>query len=315
MTRAKNKLMMYLEYWGLMIAVALTRIVSLRFSYVLVGLFAEFVFFIDRKHRNRVIDHLLFAEVCSDKKEAIKIGRENFKQFGYFMIELLTTKQLMVSRELSEYMSFSGSQESIKMFFEGKDPINAIVISAHYGNWEISAFTYILNSGHPLLSVMRKFDNPIVGDYIKGQRLAFNHTVCEKDGAMKKLMKALRKGESICMVADQHANRDEGVETTFFGKAVRTHASPAMLHLKTGVPILVGITKRVGVFKFITYVADPIIIKPTANKEADILKVTQSYTTALEKLIKENGIEQWMWAHRRWLDLRKKTVRKETVEK
>ena len=306
---------MYLEYLGLMIAVGICKVFPLGFSYWLSSFLSGLIFLIDRKHRNRVIDHLLFAGMCKERKEAKKIARENFRQFSYLIVEMLVTKKLLAQKKLSEYMTFKGSSEAIELFFESEKPSNAIVLSAHYGNWEISAFTYILNSGFPLLSVMRQFDNPLVGNYIKGQRLLFNHTLSEKDGAMKQLLKVLRKGNSICMVVDQHAGRDEGVETIFFGKAARTHFSPAMLHLKTGVPILVGLTKRVGNFKFETHVADPIIVKPTGDKKGDLLKVTQLYTAALENLIIKCGVEQWMWAHRRWLDMRKKTVRKEQNSK
>lgn len=307
--KKKNIFLVYLEYCGLLTALGVCSLVPLRLSYAILGSVSGLFFIFDKKHRNRVIDHLLFAGVCNDYKEAKKMARENFRQLGYLLAEMLVTKQLITKETLSDYMTFEGSKKAIDLFFKDDNPTNAIVLSAHYGNWEISGFTYIFNSGHHLLSVMRRFDNPLIGRYIKKQRLAFNHTLCEQKGAMKQLLKALRKGDSICMVIDQHAGRDEGVETTFFGKAVRTHTSPAMLHLRTGVPILVGITKRIGVFKFTSYFADPIIVKPTGNKEEDILNLTQRYTTELEKLIKENGPEQWMWAHRRWLDLRKKTIR------
>jgi lauroyl/myristoyl acyltransferase len=72
---------------------------------------------------------------------------------------------------------------------------------------------------------------------------------------------------------------------------------------------MLGIIKRVGMCKFEFIAADPIIMKAGDDKEGDIKKLTQLYTSELEKLISENGPEQWMWAHRRWLDLRGKTVR------
>lgn len=309
MPRKKNNALIYFEYSAMLFAVMVCRLLPVSLGYCFADFVSFWFFVLDWKHRNRVIDHLLFAGVCSDRKTAKKMARENFRQFGYLTVEILKTKQLITPETISDYVSFAGSEKSIDMFFESDNPTNAIVLTAHYGNWEMAGMIYTLNSGHHLLSVMRLFDNPLIGKYIAHQRLGFDHTLCPKEGAMKQLLKTLRNGDSVSIVVDQHAGRAEGVETTFFGKAARTHASPAMLHLKTGVPILVGITKRIGVFKFKVFVADPIVMKPTDDKEGDIKKLTQEYTTALEKLIRDNGPEQWMWAHRRWLDMRKKTVR------
>lgn len=307
--RKKNTIIVYIEFIAILPTVIFCRLMPIRIGYYWADFLSLLFFVLDRKHRNRVIDHLIFAGVCDNKKDAKKMARENFRQFGYLAVEILKVKQLITPETISNYVSFAGSQKSIDMFFESENPTNAIVITAHYGNWELAGMIYTLNSGHHLLSVMRLIDNPLIGKYISHQRMGFDHSLCPKEGAVKPLMKTLRNGDSVSIVVDQHAGRNEGVETMFFGKAARTHASPAMLHLKTGVPILVGITKRIGVFKFKVFVADPITMKPTGDKEGDIAKLTQAYTTALEKLIIENGPEQWMWAHRRWLDMRKKTVR------
>ncbi|MHB9138890.1 MAG: lysophospholipid acyltransferase family protein [Victivallaceae bacterium] len=116
----------------------------------------------------------------------------------------------------------------------------------------------------------------------------------------------MRGNKTIAILADQHASSNEGVETTFFGQPCRTHTSPSLLHLKTGIPIMPEITRRVDDkcnFEFI--VADLIKYEPTGDKEKDIRTVTQMYTTALEKMIAQYP-EQWMWVHRRWLNIHRR---------
>jgi len=55
-------------------------------------------------------------------------------------------------------------------------------------------------------------------------------------------------------------------------------------------------------FKF-EYVLGPVIrYQATDDKEKDLRILTQRYTTELEKLIREEPT-QWMWVHRRWLDI------------
>ena len=105
------------------------------------------------------------------------------------------------------------------------------------------------------------------------------------------------------MLADQHASTGDGVVTNFFGHPARSHSSPAKLHLKTKVPILVTVLRRTDnplCFEFACH--DPIIFEATGNNEQDIQAITQLYTTALEDLIRQ-APEQWLWTHRRWLNL------------
>ena len=75
------------------------------------------------------------------------------------------------------------------------------------------------------------------------------------------------------------------------------------LSLKTGVPILVLMPRRVSDdFKFEFILSDPIIHKPTEDKEKDIREITQKFTSEIEKTVRRYP-EQWLWAHRRWLDI------------
>ena len=310
MARKKNILLINIEYWAFMLTVQAAKLLPLKFCYLLGDTVAALFFIFDRRHRKRVAGHLLYAGMADSEEQAGKMAKENFRHFGRVGAEILKMKQLISPENINEHISPTGSKEAVELFFTSEKPSQAIVITAHFGNWEIAGMGYTLLSGRPMVTVMRPFDNPKIGEYIYGQREGHNHRICPREGALKSLLGALRKGESVCIIADQHAGRDEGVETTFFGHAARTHASPAMLHLKTRVPILVSVSKRVGDFKFEFTSADPIIMEPTGNKERDIKELAQKYTTALENLIREDPL-QWMWAHRRWLDMRKKTPREQ----
>ena len=104
-------------------------------------------------------------------------------------------------------------------------------------NWEISGLACSILY-KPILSVMRHFDNPKLGDYILSRRRQFRQTLQDKKSALKPLLKALKSHQAVGMLCDQHAGSLEGVETVFFGHPARTHASPALLHLKTGAPII-----------------------------------------------------------------------------
>jgi KDO2-lipid IV(A) lauroyltransferase len=309
--KQKNILLVYLEYSVFLFAVFTFKLVPLHIAYFLASVLSYFIYLLDFKHKNRIIKHLMFVGICKDKASAKILARENLRQFIYLGLEVVKAKQYININNAKQTVRLLGSEASKKLFFspDVNKNSNAIVLTAHYGNWELAGLLYVAHSGHTLTSVMRDFDNPLIGNYFIKQRKEEKHFLCSKKNALLALMKALKRNESACMLVDQHANRNEGVETLFWGRTARTHASPAILHLRTGVPILLALVKRIGYCKFEIYIADPIVYKPTNDKEKDIQALAQIYTTELEKLIKKAGIVQWLWAHRRWLDLRKKTIR------
>lgn len=308
MGKKKNRVLINLEYWTVMCMLAIVRFLPMRVCYLLGEFTASLFFIFDKRHRKRVINHLFYAGIADSESRAKELAKLNFRHFGRVAVEILKMKQFIKEDNIRDFISLSGSEKAIDLFFTSETPSQAIVITAHYGNWEIAGMGYTLLSGRPMVTVMRPFDNPKIGEYVYSQREGYNHRICPRDGALKSLLRALKKGESVCIIADQHAGRHEGVETLFFGHYARTHASPALLHLKTGVPILVSVSRRVGDCKFEFVSADPIVMEPTGDKEADIRKLAQLYTTALENLIREEPL-QWLWAHRRWLDMRRKTTR------
>jgi len=158
----------------------------------------------------------------------------------------------------------------------------------------------------PMTSLMRSFENPKIGDLIINHRAGSTHTVHEKSKGIRPLLKALNANQIATVLIDQHASGNEGVECIFFGHPAKVHMTPALLHLKTGVPILPEITVRNGDdFTFTLVTGDLISYTPTGNKEEDIRRLTQMCITSIEALIRRYP-EQWLWAPRHWLDINRR---------
>ena len=235
-----------------------------------------------------------------DRKEAAESAREVLRQYSRLFVEIVTQDRHYDPRKIR----ISGPERSVERLFSKTEPHrNVILVSAHYGNWEINGTAIPERSGLPMCSVVRSFDNPAIGELINANRRGPLHTIVEKRGSLRPLMRTLKKGGIAYLLIDQHASREEGVETVFFGHPCRTHISPALLHLKTGIPILPEITRRVSDdFEFEILLGDLIEYQPTGNRARDIQIISQLCTTALEKLIARDPL-QWMWAARRWLDI------------
>ncbi|MFA6290418.1 MAG: lysophospholipid acyltransferase family protein [Victivallales bacterium] len=302
MKRKKNPISINIEYFFFLMAMSAARMLPLKFCYKFAELGGRLFFIFDFRHRNRVIQHLLHAGIVKDRKEAILLGRKNFIHFAKLIVDIFVCRQFMKPENISEILKIEGPEISKELFFSGKSkPV--IIICAHFGNWEMAGQGYTISSGIPLMSVMRPFDNPKIGEYIVARRTGHTHEVCDKKGAIRPLLVALKKGYSVAILADQHASTLEGVVVNFFGHPARTHSSPALLHLKTGIPVLVLMPRRVNDnFNFEFIISEPITLTPTGNKEEDVKTLVQKYATEAEKIIARYP-EQWMWAHRRWLDI------------
>ncbi len=296
----KSKFRIYLEFIPFYGLYQLIRLLPLRVAYAIAAGLFRGLYRADSKHRNRTIQHLLHAGVAKDRAEAERIAHGCYRQFSRLLVEIVKMDQCF---RLEKTRSV-GSADAIAQALNPDRPNrNVIIVTAHYGNWEVAGSAFSLTARIPMVSIMRAFANPLIGDMILKHRASGVHELVPKETGLRHLLRALRDGKNVSILIDQHAAGSEGVETTFFGHPCRTHMTPALLHLKTGIPILPELTRRVSDdFEFEFVVGDLIQYTPTGDKERDIQAVTQLCTDALEKLIAEQP-DQWLWTARRWLDI------------
>ena len=280
------------------------RILPLKLAYIISRATFRAVFLIDRKHRKRSIQHIMHASIRDNKQSARTLALASYTSFAKLLVEILKSDQYYSP----EKISVTGCQATIdKAVTKNGDNINVILVTAHYGNWEVAGNAWAEYTGIPMASIMRPFNNPLIGKIILKNRASKLHEMIPKQGGIKGVLKALKKKKIATFLVDQHASiKDGGVETIFFGQPCRTHTAPALIHLKTGVPIMPELTRRIDDnFNFEFMIGELIEYTPTDDKEQDIKNITQLYTTALEKMIADKP-EQWLWTHRRWLNLNRK---------
>ncbi|MCF6175613.1 MAG: lysophospholipid acyltransferase family protein [Victivallaceae bacterium] len=300
----KSTFVIWLEFLPFLLLWGLQRIMPLKVAYRFNGLILKIWFMIDRKHHNRTLQHLKHAGMAGNNAAAKQLAAKIYCNLAKLAAEVFKFDQLIANGNIEEILKIEGPKEACDLVTQGK-PI--IIVTAHCGNWEMAGTGYCLAYKKPLVSVMRPFNNPLIGNFILNSRKSSGHQSFEKKSAIKHLLKALRNDTAVALLVDQHASSSEGVKTTFFGQPARTHVSPAMLHLKTGAPIVVSVTRRLDDgFHFKSFVKGPIRYQSTGDKEKDLQTVTQLYTTTLEELIREVP-EQWLWLHRRWLNINRKT--------
>ncbi|HEX6040756.1 lysophospholipid acyltransferase family protein [Longimicrobium sp.] len=178
---------------------------------------------------------------------------------------------------------------------EGK---GCILVTGHYGNWEIAAAA-VAARGVPISAIVRRQGNLLVDQRLDATRRRLGvETIVQRD-APRAVPRALRRNGVVGIVGDQDA-RKAGVFVPFFGVPASTHRGPALFALKFGAPVFACVARRLpgaGVRYEVQGTRVP--VARTGDLEADIQALTAELAARLESHIRE-APEQYFWFHRRW---------------
>lgn len=293
-----------IQYFFFMIFVRLIRACSLDSAYAISRFAGTLFYLVDFRHRSRAVRHILHSGIRTTRKEAKILARANMIHMVKVFVEIIKFQQIVTPENISEYISVADNPTARK-YFSKEGSSQMILTSGHIGNWELAGGAYTCFTGQKMTSIMRPLGNEKIGEFFYKMRSSFQHKTSSKKNGLRPLFLAHANGETITIVSDQHASHKEGVEVTFFGHPARAHATPALFHLKTGTPIFVACLVRVGDrFHFQFDCSEPFVYNPPEgeDKETSIRNICQKYTDNLEAAIRKYP-DQWLWAHRRWLDI------------
>lgn len=174
-----------------------------------------------------------------------------------------------------------------------------VVISAHYGNFELGGYLLGL-FGLPTHTIARTIDNRHVNRYVNRFRGRTGQYILPKYGSREEVEKVLSAGGVLTLLGDQHAG-PKGCWIDFFGKPASTHKAVSLFTLSYEAPTVVVGVRRRGDEALRYRVAGVEAVDPT---DADfpygsIPLLTEWFTRRLETVIREEPSQYW-WVHRRW---------------
>jgi KDO2-lipid IV(A) lauroyltransferase len=174
-----------------------------------------------------------------------------------------------------------------------------IVLTGHIGNWELFALAYSIFFG-PANLLSRKMDNPLIDQMVETMRSSFGNKQIDKVNAAGPILRILRDGGSVGILADVNAHPREGVFVPFFGIPACTTAGVAMLALRANaliMPMFAVWNEEKGRYAMI----NENIIEPvnTDDRKSDIEEITAQFTAGIERVVRAHP-EEWIWIHRRW---------------
>lgn len=248
-------------------------------------------FRLDRRHRLVAVQNLsrAFPDRFSPS-EIEALARRVFEGLGRTVVDVARSDRLLSGREAGA-MQVDGFKRLLSARQRGK---GVLVITAHLGPWEL--LPLFIGPGN---MVARPLDNPKLDDLLTRLRERGGNRVIRKQDAVQAILLALRRGESVGILIDQHISEKEGVVVPFFGRPASTAFAPALIAMRSGAAVLpIGITRE-GRGRYHVRVAEEVPIRRSGDLRADLVVNTARFTAAIEAFIRERP-DQWFWVHRRW---------------
>lgn len=283
-----------MEYVGYRAAVAVFGLLPERIALGLAGWMGWVAGVVLGVRRRVVREHLRLAFPSANESWRRRTARASFRHVGReslatFLLGRMSREEVIERTELG---GFSVLQEALS---RGR---GAVLITAHFGNWEIAGASLALREV-PLDVVAQRQRNPLFDTDINGTRERMGMKVIPRSVAPKEVLRSLRRGRAVAILGDQNV-RKGGVFVDFFGKKASTARGAAIFALRTGSPVFMGVNRRLPGYPPRYHLEIlPVEFTPSGNMEDDVLRLTQLHTNFLEREV-SRAPDQYFWQHRRW---------------
>jgi KDO2-lipid IV(A) lauroyltransferase len=120
-----------------------------------------------------------------------------------------------------------------------------------------------------------------------------------KGETLKAATRALKSGRVLGYVIDQNQPKRRAIFPTFFGVPAATAPTPALLAIRTGAPVIFGLSIPMDDGRHKVVVEGPFAVPDTGDRERDVLAFMQDLNDRLERFVRLYP-DRWYWLHRRW---------------
>ncbi|MDD5350613.1 MAG: lipopolysaccharide heptosyltransferase II [Chthoniobacteraceae bacterium] len=241
-------------------------------------------------YRRLVLENLTLA--FGDEKspqELRRLARRHFIQLGANFFS--SVKGATMSQEaIRKHVHVEGAELLLEV---AKNPVGAIGILSHLGNWEaLAQITPLIYPGKTG-TVFQSLSNPYIDAHVRASRARLGMEPMARKEGFNRAVALLREGALVGVLVDQHAG-NAGVWCPLFGRLASTSPLAATLSLRTGASLLLAavFTESPGYWRMV-------IEKPDLPATRNPAQLTAEINRVLEAQIRR-APEDWFWVHNRW---------------
>ena len=245
--------------------------------------------------RRRDVDRNL-ARAFPDSAAAWR-GRVARASYGHLGREAAAIFRMegMDAEEVRARTEVEGLDALLAALAEGK---GVVMVTGHLGNWEVAGASLSARN-IPIDVVAKGMANQRFGQDLDATRARLGMRVIDMSVAPREVLRSLRQGRLVALVADQNA-REQGLFVPFFGVPAATFRGPALFALRADAPIFIGgCVREPGWPQRYRAWTRRIDFTPSGDLDADVARLTAAHTAALEQAVRQTP-EQYFWQHKRW---------------
>jgi len=263
-------------------------------------------------HRmDRLISALIFRETYFSKLvgkafgpgmtkgQKAMIARGVWEHLGMLAMETLHSRHWAPER-FEEIVTIDGFEHVFNAYKMNR---GLLVVTGHYGNWEIMAGVPSIVFSENALVIMRDQPLPRLNRFIKTLRGAHlkNLYSMESRGLRAAVMEALARSETVIVLNDHYFPGTRKIPVLFFGKPAMTQSAPAYLAYLTGAPFLPVFVSRSSddPTRHIIRFYQPALPNPACGMKENVLYFLSYYREALEEEIRRDPT-QYLWTFDPW---------------
>lgn len=255
-----------------------------------------------RARRKLVDENLAFAFPEKSPKERRRLARRMWKHLFLMVAEVAHAQRSLHGLNWFRHVTIENGRELFKSLQEDR-PI--ILITAHFGNFEIGGFLLGL-LGYPTFSVARKLDNPYLDKFIGEFRGKTGQFIIDKNTGYEDILDVLAHKGIMAFLADQSAGR-KGAWVKFFGRPASAYKAMALMSVQYDAPIFVCYATRQNdvPMKFVMRMVAKLDPRELPENVSTIQQITQWHVSKLEEQVRLAPDQYW-WLHNRWKTYGKK---------
>jgi KDO2-lipid IV(A) lauroyltransferase len=227
------------------------------------------------------------------ESERRRIIDECWRHFGREALETIRMQHVPID-EIQSYCTLVNAHLVEEAIARGR---GVILISAHYGAWEIAGLA-IMALVPNVLTVARPLDNELLERDLVAIRARTGAEVVDRQRAARPLLKALQQKGVVVILPDQAVQRREGILVPFLGRPAWTTDAPAKMALRQESAIVFGFCIP-GTTGHVLQFEDPIRIDQLDSSEKNAEALTTRINDVISRRISARP-ELWLWMHDRW---------------
>lgn len=249
---------------------------------------------VDARRRELARTNILRAFPQMTPAEGDALSRAVFAHFGGLATELLHAAGRPV-HEIVSRVEFPDAGIAREALRSGR---GVLFLTAHLGNWEYSAIA-MAAAGVTASVVARPLDNPLLDAWLTGFRTSNGNAIIEKHDAARGMLRALRAGGVLGVLADQHVGPPDGIPAPFFGRPASTTSALARIVDRTEALVLPAAAVRLAPSRYRLVVESVLDVRTLPAAEREVAPLTARFNAILEGMVRRHP-EQWLWLHNRW---------------